>query len=472
MFRKQFLSSFAAGKMTNTGVKKIPLFILLLSLGFGTSAQTYSFKNIIDYDKFEVQPVNDGVYCLFRISERKAPVSVFKKVFLNNELKPVDSINYSIEGNASLLASCSDEKFVTHVFYSSGSVEKIIFIITDFDGKVQSTFSKTAADFSHYFPKPIKKLKNIQLSFLPNNGSPGMLLLQPYQLKGSSLQKGAFFSLNTEGGKEMWISSSVPPLYHIQTTGSLLFGLNSTNPSSLNSFPDYKVYIVDKETGKMIRSVPFTSKGNGYRLISVFATNGHQLLIAGSEFESGSTKDGRFYMTQFTLDGDKILDEVDSSTLLSTRRLHLMGSVFDQDGNLVLIGEGWKPDATRAIATTAGGVALALLTRGAYVRVYSAGIDHKIENVTFATLSPENGKLKSLKVFPVGPWLTYGRLMTEGGFVLLQVKDQVIIYDVNDPNHPPSPFTSLRTNESLILTPSGPIINKKSNGHYTLRRAL
>jgi hypothetical protein len=148
-----------------------------------------------------------------------------------------------------------------------------------------------------------------------------------------------------------------------------------------------------------------------------------------------------------------------------------MGNVFDREGNLILIGEGWKPDATRAIATTAGSIALALLTRGAYVRVGVGGIDHKIENITFATLSPQDGKLKSLKVFPVGPWLTYGRLMTEGGYALFQVNSQIIIYDVNEPNHPPSPFTSLHSNESLILTPSGPIINKKANGHYTLRRA-
>ncbi len=451
-------------------MKKVSFLFFLVSFGFCALAQTYSFKNIVDYDNFEIQPFNDGVYCLFRISERKAPTSIFKKVFLDANLKSIDSLNYSIEGQARLLTSCSDEKFVTHIFYSSGSNEKIVFLVTDHTGKIQSTFSKTAVDFSRYFPKPIKKLKDIQLSFLPNNGSPGMLLLQPYMVKGTAVQKGAFFSLNAEGGEEIWVSS-VQGLRQIQTTGSLLFGLASTSSGGINSFPVHQIYIVDKETGKLIRSVPFTCKGQGYRLISVFATNGHELLVAGSEFESGSTKDGHFFMTQFNLDGDKILDEVDSSTVLSTRRLHLMGNTFDQDGNLILIGEGWRPDATRAIATTASSIALALLTRGAYVRVGVGGIDHKIENITFATLSPQDGKLKSLKAFPVGPWLTYGRLMTEGSYALFLVNSQVIIYDVNDPNHPPSPFTSLRSNESLILTPSGPIINKKANGHYTLRRA-
>jgi hypothetical protein len=453
-----------------TGVKKISLLLLCASLALSTFGQTYSFKSIISYDNFEVQPAMDGVYCLFRVSEKKAPVSVFKKVFLSADLQPIDSVNYLIEGHAQLLSSCSDEKFVTHTFYSSTPTgDKIIFFVTDHLGKTQATFFKTAADFSRYLPKPVKKLKNIQLSFLPNNGSPGMLLLQPYQVQSSVLQKGKIFSLNAEDGKEVWVSS-LPPLYNIQTTEKLLFGLNTANAGGANASPFYQICIVDKESGKLIKAFPFTSKGAGDRLISVFATNGSELMVAGSEFESGKTKDGRFYMTLFNLKGEKIFDQVDSSALLSTRRLHIMGNTFDQDGNLVLIGEGWRPDATRAIAGAAGSIALALLTRGAYTRVYATGIDHKIESVVFAFLSPEDGKLKSVKTYPVGPWLTYGRLMTEGAYALFHVKNQVIIYDVNNPNRPPSPFTTLRPSESLILTPSGPIINKKANGYYTLSR--
>ena len=172
----------------------------------------------------------------------------------------------------------------------------------------------------------------------------------------------------------------------------------------------------------------------------------------------------------FNLSGEKIFDNVDSAARLSTKRLHLMGSVFDQDGNLVLVGESWRPDATRAIVSAAGSIALALLTRGAYTRVYAAGIDHKIESVVFATLSPADGKLINFKAFPVGPWLEYGSLMTEGSRALIAISNQVIIYDANEPNAPPKPFTSLRSRETLILTPSGPIINKWDGSRYTLSR--
>ena len=77
-----------------TGVKKIFFLLLYAGLAFSTFGQTYSFKSIVSYDNFEVQPAMDGVYCLFRVSEKKAPVSVFKKVFLSADLKPIDSINY------------------------------------------------------------------------------------------------------------------------------------------------------------------------------------------------------------------------------------------------------------------------------------------------------------------------------------------------------------------------------------------
>jgi hypothetical protein len=168
----------------------------------------------------------------------------------------------------------------------------------------------------------------------------------------------------------------------------------------------------------------------------------------------------------FNLEGEKIFDNVDSAARLSTKRLHLMGCAFDNNGNLVLVGESWKIDATRAVAATGASILLAA-TIGGYANVYT-GLDHKIDNVVFATLSPQDGALINFKTFPVGPWLNYGRLMTQGSHVLIVVSNQVIIYDVNDPNRPPAPFTSLKYNEYLILTPYGALVNRHEKGMYTL----
>ncbi len=447
----------------------LPFIFILVNLPIFGLAQTYSFKSRDAYDRYEIQTDNNGLSCLFRISEKKALPTVFRKVFLNTELTPVDSTDYSIEGQANLIASGADEKYLYHAFYTKVSpIEKIVFVITDKYGKLQSTFFKTVVDFSAYFPKPVKKLKNIQISFLPNNGSPGMLIVRPYLSQGSTYE-GSLFALNAEDGNLLW-TAAASHLSNIQTTDSLFIGLTSSFSNSGSQTPFYQIHYFDKTSGRLLKTIPFIAKGQGYRTISVFTSNGHELMVAGSEYESGNTKNGRFYMSMFNLYGDKIFDNVDSAARLSTKRLHLMGNVFDQDGNLVLVGESWRPDATRMIAATAGSVALALLTRGVYTRVYAPGVDHKIETVVFATLSPIDGKLINFKTFPVGPWYDYGNLMTEGSHVLIAISNQVISYDVNEPNSPPAPFTSLGTRENLILTPSGPVINKWEKGRYVLSK--
>lgn len=447
-------------------MKKISFLIWLFFLVGVSRAQTFSFRSIAYDDNFEIQPFGDQIYCLFRVSGKKDPNTSFKKVFLDSTLTPVHDKVYEIEGKAKLLGSCSDERFVTHAFYAkNGSFEKIIFVVTDHSGKMISTFYKTTTDLSPYFQKPLKKLKNFQLSFIGNNGSPGELLIQPYQLAGYVPVNGKIFSLNAEDGKELW-ASSVPPLTNVQTTGSLLIGMLST-AAGYNSTPLHQIYFVDKSNGHLLRSVPFASKGIGYRQVSVFATNGLQLMVAGSEFESTNTKNGKFFMTMYNLDGDKIFDNVDSASRLSTKRLHLMGSAFDREGNLILVGESWKYDATRAVAATGMSILMAAAGVG-YGGVYG-GLDQKIDHVVFATMSPADGSIKNFKTFPVGPWLNYGRLLTQGSHVLIAVSNSVIIYNVNEPDQAPAPFTSLKMNENLILTPYGALVNKRDGKNYTLR---
>lgn len=433
-------------------------------------AQSYSFKSHDIYQQnFEVHPDGEGLYCLFPVSPKKAPVTIFRKVFLNPDLSPVDSVEYSIEGQATLLASGGDEKFVFHAFYSkSKPLETISFIVTDNTGRMVSTFSKTLSDFAPLFSKSVKKLKQISLSFLANTGNPGMMLIRPYLIKGGVRYAGKIFSMSSDDGAVQWTSNTLP-LSRTQVTDNLIVGLTAS-VSGYSSMPLYQIQFIDKSNGAPIKSVPFSTNGKKYRSISVFTTNGHELMIAGSEYESVNSKNGKFYMSMYSLNGEKIFDRVDSAERFSTRRMHLMGNVFDRDGNLVIVAEGWKPDATRAIATTAGSVALAVLSRGAYTRVYTAGIDHKVDNVIFATMSPVDGQLTNFKSFPVGPWLEFGRLLTEGSHAVIAVSKQVISYDANEPNAPPSLLTALHNNENLMLTPFGPILTRWTGSRITLNR--
>lgn len=455
-----------------TAFRQLPVVAFALVIALSSHAQSQSFS-FFDHSKgnAEIMPGNDGLHCLFKTSDKKQLNSEFKKVFLDNELRPFDSTKYLIEGNATLLASCSNEKFITHAFYTkTASVEKVVFIVTDHFGKQQYTFFKTAVDLSSYFERPVKKLKNVQLSFVPNNGSTEMLLIKPTVTSGSIHSTGKMFALGSDDGRELWVSNA-PPMSRIQTTEKLVIGLTTVFSSTgFNASYSYTIHFVDKSSGQLIKSVQLANGGKGYRAVSVFASNGVELMLAGSSFESNNTKDGKFFMTMFNLSGEKIFDSVDSAARLSTRRMHLMGNAFDQNGDLVLISESWKLDATRAIASTAGSILVGALLGGPVYTGVNTRLDHKIDHLNFATLSPIDGSLKKFKSFPVGPWLSYGQLLTEGSHILLIVSGQVISYDANDPNAAPAILTSLKFGESILTTPSGPIVMKMSKGIYTLNR--
>jgi hypothetical protein len=444
--------------------------LAFILLGFAANglAQTYSFKSRDSYQRnFEILPEGDGLYCLFQVSPNKAPTTVFRKVFLDQELQPIDSVDYAIDGQASLLASGGDEQFVFHAFYTkSKSVDKIDFIVSDNLGRVVSTFSKTANDFAPLFSKPVKKVKQIRLSFLANTGSPGMMLLQPFLIKGSIPYAGKIIAVNSEDGKVLWASNAMP-LSRIQVTDKLIVGLSSAS-AGYSYAPSYQIQFIDKATGEISKTMPVLNGPRGYRSISVFATNGQELMMAGSEYETNNSKHGKFFMTMLSLNGEKIFDKVDSAERLSSRRMHLMGNVFDQDGNLVLVAEGWKPDVTRAVAATAASVIFSAAF-GTYSRVY-ASVDHKIDNVIFATLSPMDGKLINFKSFPVGPWLDFGRLLTEGSHAVIAVNREALSYDVNAPNTPPTLLTVIHSNENLILTSFGPIVTRWTGTRITLNR--
>ncbi|MBS1486746.1 MAG: hypothetical protein JST43_04090 [Bacteroidetes bacterium] len=439
--------------------------VILPQIGSG---QSYSFSLVRDNDPVEIQTMNEGLYCLFRTSAKKAPVTVFRKVFLNEDLKCIDLLNYSIEGKARLLSSTEDEKYVVHAFYTkTKKAEKIVFIVSDHQGTIVSTFFKTAADLSRYFSRPVKKLKNVFLSFLPNSGTPGMLLVRPIFVR-SAVTHGVLFSLRAEDGRELWMSNA-PQLNSIQTTDKLIMGL-SYSADGYAYFPSARIIWIDKTTGEVTKNINFSNKPGGHRDISMFATNGQTLMLAGSDYETSNEKYGKFFMTQYNLQGDLIFDRIDTAQRLSTKRMHLMGNTFDQNGNLVIVAESWKPDATRMIATTAATVALAVLTRGAYINNSVVGIDHKIDQINFATLSPDNGTVLAFKKFPVGPWLNYGRLLTQGEHVLVIVNNQAIHYNIGDPDKPPSLFTSLQFNESIMLTSAGPVVVNVTRRHYKLKR--
>jgi hypothetical protein len=437
-------------------MQRIQLFLLLILLSVPAMAQRYHFKYTKAEDRFDIRSEGNQFYCLFKISPKKASPTVFRKVFLNDQLQAIDSVEYSVNGVAELIATGSNERYSYHVFFTKiEKAELLEFVVTEKDGKIHATFTKSGLDFHSSFAKSSIKLKNLQFSIVDNFGSPDMLLLQLKLFSSSGLLPG-LIALDIETGKERWVSNT-PYLTNIQTTSDKIIGLSS--PTSLYSNQnDYTIEFINKEDGRVTKAVPFyTGKSN--RAISVVTTNGRELLLGGVEYPGNNAKNGQFFLTMFDLNGQRIFDKLDTAARLSSKRMRLMGHVFDKDGNLVLIGEGWKIDATRAIAATAGTVLAVAVLGGGYLGGINSNLDNKIDKLIFATVSPDDGIIRNFKVFPIGPYNNdFGTLITDGEHVLFEFRNNIFIYDPNDPQAPPKPFTSLTARENLLLASFGPVV--------------
>lgn len=415
--------------------------------------QAYHFSHLNTSDGYDIRTDMGEIICLHKVSAKKVQPTIFRKVFLNESLQPVDSVDYTIPGLANLIASESNEKYAIHVFHvKAEKTDFIQFVIAEKSGQVHTTFNKAEADFVPLFDSKVKKTNLVQLSFAENSGSPDILILRPRLSRGGYSVGGKIFALSAESGALLW-SLPAPDLSRVISTNDRLLATSTTNMGGSSYQPAYTLHFIDKATGKILFSEPLYN-GQGYRLISVFTSNGTELLVAGTEYKTGKEKSGHFFVSLFDLDGKRILDEVDTTARLSSTRMHALGHVFDREGNLFVIGEGWKADYTAAIATSAAGILSAALLGGApYMNTQP---DQRITSLVVARISTVDGKVKDFYTFPVGPWSQFSDMITDGSKVLIENYNQVLMYDPEQPNKAPSLFTSLRSGEGLIIGPFGP----------------
>ncbi len=420
---------------------------ILLFLSFQAGAQRYAFNYLHSTDQFIVNNDGDQVYCFFKVKESKTQ-AVYRKVFLSENLVPMDSVEYQLDGKPVLLASGETQHYTYHAFETKvEKVQMILFLITDKSGNIVHQFKKTSLDFIQVFGKEVKP-KSINLHFIPDNDK-NILLVEIIDIDGRFSPR--LVAWNIADGSTRW-QSDVTSLGFIRTSDSQVIGLTRNVGGVLTT---YVIHLIDKATGARV-SVPLT-KSASQRSVDVVATNGRQLMIAGAESES-SNKNSRLYMSMFDTQGRQLFDRMDTTDRMGKYRRHLMGSAFDKDGNLVLIAEGYKVDATRAVATTAAAVALGVLIGGVSIGSGGVSADNRIDFITSAVLSTSTGQVQWYKNFPVGPWHEFATFYTDGERVLIGVKTKFLLYNVSDPGVPPSQFATVKLSEQLILTSFGPAV--------------
>ncbi|NOT74999.1 MAG: hypothetical protein HOP08_08720 [Cyclobacteriaceae bacterium] len=423
-------------------------------------AQTYSFPYLRPSDNFAIDNDDNGVYCLYRSSKTKTSTT-FLKVLLDQNLRAIDSVEYVLDGNAELLTSGGNERFTFHAFESkSEGVRFIEFLITSKSGKLQYSFRKGAVDIERMFGKHTR-VQDVRLEFLsdPDNN---ILLVKFNEFR--SRDPIMIVAFDMQNGSQLW-KSTRGNFNIIQTTDSLVIALRRF---PLGSESSYSINYFGKQSGVLIKSMPYNSAGVRPRVITVMATNGQQLMLVGEEYiKEAYGKESHFFMTMFDMNGQQIFDKVDTADRMGKHRRHLSGSVFDAQGNLVLVGEGYRLDATRMVVSGLATIALAVAT-GANTYGYGGlgGPDDRVDFITSAIISPEDGEVKQHWNFPVGPWIGFPSFLTDGKRILIGISNNFLLYKVDAPDVPPVKFVSLKTREQLVLTSYGPAISYR---HSTLK---
>ncbi len=186
------------------------------------------------------------------------------------------------------------------------------------------------------------------------------------------------------------LAADMMALGFIRTTQSEVIGLTRVDGANRTS---YILHVFDKFTGKRI-STPFARSAN-QRSVDVVGTNGARVMIAGAEYQ-GNNKNSKLYMSMFDMQGKLLFDKMDTTDRMGKYRRHLLGSSFDKDGDLVLIGEGYKLDATRVVVATAATVALGVLMGGGVVASGGGSADSRIDFISSAVLSTQTGGREKL----------------------------------------------------------------------------
>lgn len=433
------------------------ILLLLVCLMNEAQAQKYAFRYEHASDRYLIDEDGDRLFCLYKLAT--AGNSVYRKIFFNDQLEGRDSVAYLIPGDSELLITGMKEELTWHLFLTQQDKEPVwYFLVTTKDGKVRNVFSKRAKDFALTFQKRIK-LKKLSVEVV-NDANPDMLILKVGILETT---KSALVALNLEDGSELWHG---PVVFqdHITTTDSLVIGINNLMVSGPVTPTD--IFFVNKLTGKRIKSTRFNLSGRT-RNVAILTTNGHNLVLAGDEMgKNNSNKGSHLFVSMFDLEGKRIFDKVDTVDRNPRYRRRILASAFDRDGNLVLLGSGFRLDATRAAGSIAAGILLTSIT--GYTPYMSVGLDAKIDFVLSAVLSPEDGTIKSYNVFEVGPWYGFPNILTYQQHVLIGVLGKFLIYDTDMPTVPPEKFATLESREQLVLTGRGPVITHRKNSKKTI----
>jgi hypothetical protein len=283
-------------------------------------AQSYSFAQrdpdfhyLIRYDS------GLGISCLFR-QKLTDKTTTYRKVFLNNDLQPVDSIDLNFPGTARLVSSYSNKQFSLLAFQSDYREQSVIHLIvlSGRTGKIKSWKEKKLTDFDPYFPRKLNEWNALTFRFLENPSAVDTLLLVPIARRHYETMVGKLFAFDVEKNEPLW-SIEGRPVGRMLASAHYLIGLD--RKSSAFRIPGYTLSFYNKRDGHLVHSENFNA-GHGFRKIDFFVCREDRLLVGGKQFQRNNSaikkdiyeqlRQYHYFITLYKLSGEKVLDVVDS----------------------------------------------------------------------------------------------------------------------------------------------------------------
>lgn len=417
----------------------LSVLFMLISVSSGAQQQNVHGRYLA---RLGFRLFNDGgkTYCVFAAAKDPDHVT-FRRILFDENLHPLDSIDFGVPGEAWLGGIGADRSHNYYTFMVKKPIQAWTFVVTDKRGVVLHFITKTKRELL-----PLIKIHD---NILYHQVTPlGFIEDKLLVVQIAAFSSSHIIAFNVKDGSVAWHNPK-PYLSQVQQTDSLIIGLSHTYHKKRHITT---VHYLDKYNGATIGEFALNPKRKDYMQIGAVACNGRNLIIAGEEYSNAKGKHSHFFLSSYDLRGRLVFQRTDTVDRLNKYRIMVMGSTFDQDGNIVLLGEAYKPDVN-----TESEVALAsVLLSGASGATTVHEID-KVDFITSTVCSPETGDILKFRYYPVGPWRHFSEFQSYGRYVMMKVLNKIMFYDVDTPEIPPVKYASVGMMEPTYVTPNGPV---------------
>jgi hypothetical protein len=308
-------------------LRKLLILIFVVS-ALKSKGQKYSFHHPRINDGLEINTSGSQVYCLFPVLE-DGKNSVFRKVFLNENLQPVDSIDYQLEGKAKLLTSGANQFYQFHIFRTKAEgTTNLDFLITDKSGRILSKIRKSQKDFSTIYNEKLN-LNHLRISLVSDQSEDIFFIRISSDINKTYPER--IVAIRVKDGSLRWINQT-PSLIFVQSTDSLVIVISlevKLKGFRIEESP-YTIHYLNKYSGKEINSVKLFSPRTNHKNIQVFACNGKQIMIVGSKFEivNLAVYMPNIYMRMYDLKGNLLFENTSSDARITKSLLNTIGYLF------------------------------------------------------------------------------------------------------------------------------------------------